>query len=158
MLNFVSSAMGVLNHPERVAVYPVEFGKSNVILWNNNVTINQIQSYISSITQWGFSIWGAGQIMNEVMYITQTAPTPISIIFFITDTSGPDLYYIKDYLDGWSPRVRITFVLVGPKADSAPLRKFSTKYHYIYWPDLSQPQPDNWAALSNLVYGCESLN
>uniref|UniRef100_A0A914YXW1 VWFA domain-containing protein n=1 Tax=Panagrolaimus superbus TaxID=310955 RepID=A0A914YXW1_9BILA len=73
-------------------------------------------------------------------------------MIFISDTSDIALKN-ADRLFSKLKGIRLTFILLGTNVDTTKLRNFTS--NFIYWPDLTQPQPDNWDLISYHAYGCD---
>uniref|UniRef100_A0A914QIR8 VWFA domain-containing protein n=1 Tax=Panagrolaimus davidi TaxID=227884 RepID=A0A914QIR8_9BILA len=80
---------------------------------------------------------------------------PVAAVIFISNTTDAAIAGADQYMS-FLKGVKITFVMLGSNVDSTKLTKFSS--NFIYWSDLSQPQPDNWDSLSYSAYGCDGKN
>uniref|UniRef100_A0A914YRI2 VWFA domain-containing protein n=2 Tax=Panagrolaimus superbus TaxID=310955 RepID=A0A914YRI2_9BILA len=149
-IGFISKSIGYLNHPERIQVtYYYIFAVS----WNDYYSIKQIQSKVLAVPRYGNQYSLRTKLQNIVAALSSfnVPPNNVAAIIFISDTSDAALvgaYQLMAYLTN----VRITFVLLGSNVDSSKLTQFSS--NFIYWSDLSKPQPDNWDNLSYAAYGC----
>uniref|UniRef100_A0AC35GWU5 VWFA domain-containing protein n=1 Tax=Panagrolaimus sp. PS1159 TaxID=55785 RepID=A0AC35GWU5_9BILA len=148
-LNFISAAIGNITHPERIAAIG---GYSQPVTWNSGLTISQIQAAVTGVSQSGpYSLKQQFAAILTNLQNTQTSNTPVGALIFISDTSDPALAGADQFLPQLT-NVRITFVLLGQNVDQTKLTQFSS--NFIYWSDLSQPQPDNWNNLYGPAYGC----
>uniref|UniRef100_A0AC34GUS0 VWFA domain-containing protein n=1 Tax=Panagrolaimus sp. ES5 TaxID=591445 RepID=A0AC34GUS0_9BILA len=149
-INFIKNAIGTLNHPERLRAeggYTAEFN------WNSGLSIAQEQSSFDFSQQTLMSYSLLQQFASLVTSVETLDATsdPIGALIFISDTSDRALANAARFLPQLSS-VRLTFVLIGPDADQTKLTNFSS--NFIYWTDLSQPQPDNWDSALYGAYGC----
>jgi hypothetical protein len=150
---FISNAIGALNYPKRLQLIAYSYGAFE--RWNNYDTITQIQlnllntqqnAYLYDLLQSQFSTL-ATQYTKLNSY-----GNPVAAVIFISNTSDNALAGADQYMS-FLKGVRITFVMLGSNADSTKLTKFSS--NFIYWSNLSQPQPDNWDSLRYSAYGCD---
>uniref|UniRef100_A0A914Y0Z8 VWFA domain-containing protein n=1 Tax=Panagrolaimus superbus TaxID=310955 RepID=A0A914Y0Z8_9BILA len=75
---------------------------------------------------------------------------------FISDTSDHALRNAMRFMPIFKNfNLQLTFVLLGSNVDSTKLTSFTT--NFIYWPDLTQPQPANWGNLYYTAYGCNGV-
>uniref|UniRef100_A0AC34G1G1 VWFA domain-containing protein n=1 Tax=Panagrolaimus sp. ES5 TaxID=591445 RepID=A0AC34G1G1_9BILA len=141
-LNFISSAIGALNHPERIQVLSVY---KDIIDWNNAFSIEQIQMTLRALPQNGpYSLRKQFYKLSTSLSNIQPTSNPVGAILFISDTSD-DALAGADFFMADLQNIRLTFVMLGKNVDSAKLSKFSN--NIISWTDLSMPQPDNWKAI-----------
>jgi hypothetical protein len=148
-LNFISNAIGNLNHPERIQVVGMY---NQPVPWNSGLSLTQIQAAVAGLPQ-------SGSYMLRLQFAAlatnlpnvQTTSYPIGALIFISDTSDQALANANVLFPQLSA-AKITFVLLGPNPNSTKLTQFSS--NFIYWTDLSKPQPDNWDASSYAAYGC----
>uniref|UniRef100_A0A914PL85 VWFA domain-containing protein n=1 Tax=Panagrolaimus davidi TaxID=227884 RepID=A0A914PL85_9BILA len=148
-LNFISNAIGNITHPERIAAIGAY---SQPVTWNSGLTIPQIQSAVTVVSQRG--LYNLRNQFAAILSNVQNTPLnniPVGALIFISDTSDPALAG-ADQLFNQLTNVRITFVLLGNSVDSSKLTQFSS--NFVSWRDLSQPQPDNWNNLYGPAYGC----
>uniref|UniRef100_A0A914QBR9 VWFA domain-containing protein n=1 Tax=Panagrolaimus davidi TaxID=227884 RepID=A0A914QBR9_9BILA len=152
---FISNAIGALNHPERLQL--IDFSSGVYERWNNYDTITQIQLNVLSIPQeYSYhplqSQFGALATQYTKLY---SYGNPVAAIIFISNTTDAAIAGADQYIS-FLKGVKITFVMLGSNVDSTKLIKFSS--NFIYWSDLSQPQPENWDSLSYSAYGCDGKN
>uniref|UniRef100_A0A914QUX3 VWFA domain-containing protein n=1 Tax=Panagrolaimus davidi TaxID=227884 RepID=A0A914QUX3_9BILA len=148
-LNFISSAIGNITHPERIAAIG---GYSQPVPWNSGLTISQIQTAVTGIQQSGpYSLRMQFAAILTNVKNTPLNNIPVGALIFISDTSTAALQG-ADQLFNQLKNVTITFVLLGNSVDSSKLTQFSS--NFIAWKDLSQSQPDNWNNLYGPAYGC----
>ncbi|KAE9546340.1 hypothetical protein FO519_010448, partial [Halicephalobus sp. NKZ332] len=156
-LNFISKAIGDMNHGERIAVIAralnsISFGQYNdtSIIQSTVKSWNQISDSFSLV-----------QILKpaygSIAFFGNTTSIPKKLIVFVSDTnsenaignSGTYVDLIKDH--GFD----ITFVLMGSNVDQAKLSNFSNSF--VNWTDMSQPEPSDWGNSYGNVYGCASI-
>uniref|UniRef100_A0A914QAK1 VWFA domain-containing protein n=1 Tax=Panagrolaimus davidi TaxID=227884 RepID=A0A914QAK1_9BILA len=148
-LSFISSAIGAINHPERIQAVGAF---DEVVQWNSGLTIAQIQSAVMTVTQGGaYRLRREFDALLTGLQSIQTGNTPVGAIIFIPDTSDQALLGANDTYNQLTG-VKITFVLLGPNPDQSKLTNFSS--NFITWRDLSQPQPHNWKNLYGPAFGC----
>uniref|UniRef100_A0A914PNT6 VWFA domain-containing protein n=1 Tax=Panagrolaimus davidi TaxID=227884 RepID=A0A914PNT6_9BILA len=148
-LNFISSAIGNITHPERIAAIG---GYFQPVSWNSGLTIPQIQTAVNGMQQGGpYSLRMQFAALLTTLQATSLNNIPVGALIFISDTSTAALQG-ADQLFNQLTNVRITFVLLGNSADSSKLTQFSS--NFITWSDLSQPQPTNWNNLYGPAYAC----
>uniref|UniRef100_A0AC34GUM5 VWFA domain-containing protein n=1 Tax=Panagrolaimus sp. ES5 TaxID=591445 RepID=A0AC34GUM5_9BILA len=151
-VNFISRIIGSINYPERIAVSGMYY---DPVTWNSGLTIPQIQTFVTYMHQSGpYSLRSQfGALTNNLQNI-QINNSPVGSVIFISDTSDAALDG-AEALFYQLQNVRITFVLLGSNVDATKLTKYSS--NFIYWSDLSQPQPDNWDNLFYHAYGCNGI-
>ncbi|KAE9547857.1 hypothetical protein FO519_008932 [Halicephalobus sp. NKZ332] len=49
---------------------------------------------------------------------------------------------------------QLTFFLLGPDVDASKLQNYTT--NFVYWKNMSNPQPDDWENIRMKAYGCEN--
>uniref|UniRef100_A0A914QA46 VWFA domain-containing protein n=1 Tax=Panagrolaimus davidi TaxID=227884 RepID=A0A914QA46_9BILA len=148
-LNFISSVIGNITHPERIAAVGMY---SQPIPWNSGLSLQLIQQAVVGMFQGGaYSLKQQFAAILTNLQNTQTGNTPVGALIFISDTSDQALADVANTF-GQLHNVRITFVLVGQNPDQNKLTQFSN--NFISWRDLSKPQPDNWDAQAAAAYGC----
>uniref|UniRef100_A0A914Q487 VWFA domain-containing protein n=1 Tax=Panagrolaimus davidi TaxID=227884 RepID=A0A914Q487_9BILA len=148
-LNFISSAIGNITHPERIAAIGAF---SQPVPWNSGLTIPEIQTAVTQMFKGGpYSLRNQFAALLTTLQATSLNNIPVGALIFISDTSDSALAG-ADQLFNLLTNIRITFVLLGNSVDSSKLTQFSS--NFINWSDLSQPKPDNWDALLNAAYGC----
>jgi hypothetical protein len=146
-LNFISSAIGNISHPERVEVMS---GYNETAYWYSGLTTDQIQSELLTLPQEGpYALRRQFAGIQVATMMTELINIPIAALIFISDTSDKALTFADS---SNLKNVELTFVLLGPNVDASKLTKFSS--NFIYWSDLSKPQPDNWDSEFSKAYGC----
>ncbi|KAE9546751.1 hypothetical protein FO519_010037, partial [Halicephalobus sp. NKZ332] len=155
-ITFLSSAISALNHAERISV---QSGSNALAPWNTYQNIQDILNQISTITQNtnnGFSLRDVLKSLYGQLVIAQNSTIPMAAILFVTDTTTPGSVDGTDPYAGYiiNMGVRITAILMGDKANQSTFPNITS--NIIKWPDLTQPQPDNWDSLSGAAYGCSN--
>ena len=157
VMNFVSSAIGQINHPERIQY---TFGSDASVIWKTATSISQIQSAVNSSIQNTDGTYHLADLLGGLYTAYQSTPQPlpkppIGALIFVSDTSSPANYADES---GFGTRLKnlgfsFTFVLLGPNIDQSKLTNYTT--NFITWTDLSQPQPDNWDNAYFNAYACK---
>uniref|UniRef100_A0A914QVV6 Uncharacterized protein n=1 Tax=Panagrolaimus davidi TaxID=227884 RepID=A0A914QVV6_9BILA len=151
-MNFIKSAIGSLNHPARLRA---EGGYGGEFNWKSGLSISQMQAAIDNAEQ-AFLPYSLLQQFSSLATSLETLNdynSNFGAMIFISDTSSGALAN-ADRLFSKLKGIRLTFVLLGPKAFSTNLRNFTS--NFLYWQDLSQPAPDNWNLILYHAYGCTS--
>lgn len=161
-MTFISNEIGKLNHPERVLVTdPYHYTISNYGTWYGPFSINRIQSQLPRYSfNYAYNLTFNLQLVYNAYIapyelLEQTLPQlPISILAFISDTTSPENYVGADKIVSMmkSIRMKLTFVLLGPKADQSVLTNYTN--NFVTWKDMSNPQPDNWDQVYLDAYNC----
>jgi hypothetical protein len=152
---FISNAIGALNHPERLQL--IDFDYEALEQWNNYDTITQIQLTLLKVSQNynSYSLQSQFNALATQYTNLNSYGKPVAAVIFISNTSDAAIAGADQYMS-FLKGVKITFVMLGSNVDSTKLTKFSS--NFIYWSDLSQPQPENWDSLSYSAYGCNGKN
>ena len=142
-----------MNHPERIRVS----GQYNpVVDWLYGSSMDQIIDTLNSIPQ----IAGSSRIAPQLSFIIDDLPKTrgsnmsVNAIIFVTDTSVSALQGFEDLIQYFT-EVQVTFIMMGSGLDTSRLRALSN--NFIYWTDLSQPQPENWNSVDLQAFGCMLL-
>uniref|UniRef100_A0A914QK86 VWFA domain-containing protein n=1 Tax=Panagrolaimus davidi TaxID=227884 RepID=A0A914QK86_9BILA len=153
-MSFISTAIGSINYPDRLLI---QGGFTDVASWNSHQTIPQLQAETNNIEQTQITYSLLRQVANLATNVNTTTTTnwPVGALIFISDTSNAALAHANVYFAKIPSNFMVTFVLLGQNADSSKLTNFSS--NFIYWSDLSKPQPDNWDTLSYTAYGCNGV-
>uniref|UniRef100_A0AC34FJ47 VWFA domain-containing protein n=1 Tax=Panagrolaimus sp. ES5 TaxID=591445 RepID=A0AC34FJ47_9BILA len=152
-MNFIKKSIAALNYPSRLRAEGVYGGEFN---WNSKLSISQMQSALDAAEDTGnmYSLLPQFSSLVTSFEALNNDSSNFGAIVFISNTfnseSIKNAYRLLPKLKG----IRLTFVLFGPNADARPLRNFTS--NFLYWQDLSQPQPDNWDLLSYHAYGCDA--
>uniref|UniRef100_A0A914Z3W2 Uncharacterized protein n=1 Tax=Panagrolaimus superbus TaxID=310955 RepID=A0A914Z3W2_9BILA len=151
-MNFIKTAIANLNNPQRIAA---EGGYGGEFTWNSKLSITQMQSALNLAEQISISYSLLAQFSSLATNFENLNDyyNLFGVLIFISDTSDTALKN-ADRLLSKLKGIRLTFVLLGPNVDSSKLTNFSS--NFIYWPDLTQPQPDSWDLLSYHAYGCDT--
>uniref|UniRef100_A0A914PI80 VWFA domain-containing protein n=1 Tax=Panagrolaimus davidi TaxID=227884 RepID=A0A914PI80_9BILA len=149
-LTFISSAIGNITHPERIAAIGAY---SQPVSWNSGLSLQQIQAAVTGVSQSGpYSLRMQFGTLVTNLQSTQTGNTHVGALIFISDTSDAALAGADQFLPQLT-NVRITFVLLGQNADQTKLTQFAS--NFIFWQDLSIPQPYFWNNdNATAAYGC----
>ena len=138
-----------MNHFERIQVVGAYYEPS---VWGSGLSLQQMQAAIKSTPQGGpYRLRNTLATFLTTLGSIQAGNTPIAALIFIPDTSDAALQGATQFIPALK-NVTLTFVLLGPDTDVSKLIQFST--NFIYWPDLSRSQPDNWDASAYAAYGC----
>uniref|UniRef100_A0A914PDR0 VWFA domain-containing protein n=1 Tax=Panagrolaimus davidi TaxID=227884 RepID=A0A914PDR0_9BILA len=109
-LNFISSAIGNINHPERIAAIG---GYSQPVPWNSGLFLQQIQSAVTRVQQNGpYMLRNQFALILTNLQDTPLNNIPVGALIFISDTSDSALAG-ADQLFNQLTNVKITFVLLG---------------------------------------------
>jgi hypothetical protein len=149
-MSFISSVIGSLNFPNRIRI---QGAYTDVASWNSGQNIAQMQNELLNSEQTANPYSLLLEFANLVNYLP-TNQWPVGALVFISDTSDQALKNAYRFIPQLS-NVRLTFVLLGTNVDSTKLTNFTS--NYIYWSDLSKPQPDNWDAVSASALGCKKI-
>uniref|UniRef100_A0A914ZH60 VWFA domain-containing protein n=1 Tax=Panagrolaimus superbus TaxID=310955 RepID=A0A914ZH60_9BILA len=152
-MTFISSVIGSINYPNRLRV---QGAYTDVASWNSGLSIVRMQTEINNTQQTAISYSLLQQFAGIVNNLNPTLGTnwPIGAMVFISDTSEPALRHAMRFKSQLSS-VQLTFVLLGSNVDSTKLTNFTT--NFIYWSDLTQPEPANWGNLYYTAYGCNGV-
>uniref|UniRef100_A0A914QY48 Uncharacterized protein n=1 Tax=Panagrolaimus davidi TaxID=227884 RepID=A0A914QY48_9BILA len=152
-MNFIKSAIGDLNYPNRLRA---EGGYGSEFNWKSGLSISQMQSAIDAAEQTSIPYSLLQQFSSLAISYENLNDynSRFGATIFISDTSDSALRNAERLFPKLKG-IRLTFVLLGPNVDSRKLRNFTT--NFLYWPDLSQPAPDNWDLLSYHAYGCKFI-
>ncbi|KAE9547157.1 hypothetical protein FO519_009631, partial [Halicephalobus sp. NKZ332] len=159
---FVVISIMYFNHPERVQLININdnFISKNYNwnhAYNNQALTGDITSRNRNLTI-GFNL---ATTLNKIgssyfsTSINKPIKDPVRAIVFISDTSNPENYEgagdAAEYLK--SLGYRLFFVLMGPDVDESKLTNYTTDF--IYWRNMSNPQPENWDQVRLQAYGCD---
>uniref|UniRef100_A0AC35F1X6 VWFA domain-containing protein n=1 Tax=Panagrolaimus sp. PS1159 TaxID=55785 RepID=A0AC35F1X6_9BILA len=149
-INFISSQISTINHPERIAAASVY---TDYVYWTPWNTIFQIQSDLQLIKESSnpYFLRDIFASLTSNVIDNSQSPYQMASIIFISDTSDNAINGAEAYMKNFG-LVRFTFILLGPYPDPNKLKQFSS--NFIYWRDLSQTQPENWGNFSSFAYGC----
>uniref|UniRef100_A0AC35G7I0 VWFA domain-containing protein n=1 Tax=Panagrolaimus sp. PS1159 TaxID=55785 RepID=A0AC35G7I0_9BILA len=149
-MNFIKSAIGSLNYPARLRA---EGGYGGEFSWNSGLSLAQMQLAIDAAEQafLSYSLLQQFSSLATSLEGLNDYNNNFGAIIFISDTSDSALIN-ADRLFSKLKGIRLTFVLLGPKAFSTNLRNFTS--NFLYWQDLSQSAPDNWDLILYHAYGC----
>lgn len=161
MFSFVKQAMDDFNHPERIQLVDINRGWINEDdNWNNIKSLSWLKNDVSfdGNSNLGFSL---NTTLNTLYdsYVSTTIEKPvndsITAIIFVTDTSSPDNYEGGEDVAQKLKNLgyKLFFVLMGPRVSEFKLLKYTT--NFIYWRNMSNPQPENWDEIKLQAYGCD---
>ncbi|KAE9548110.1 hypothetical protein FO519_008678 [Halicephalobus sp. NKZ332] len=152
-MSFVSTAIGQINHPERIQV--AESVGSMLSSWDEPMSIASIQDALSDYPQDQSMIFSLKESLEQLFQDGDGVQRSIGTLVFVSDTSTPGNYEgaedVAQLLK--NSGYKLTFILMGPNVDESKLTKYTT--NFIYWRNLSNPQPENWDQVKLGAYGCD---
>ena len=150
---FVQSEIGKINRPDRIQL--LNSGND----WNNDRNIDSIISMVNS----GYS--GSQFSLKDnlgVLYDTYRSrnrtefePPFVALVFIPTTATYENYGGADDTVQKLKAAgFQLTFFLLGPDTDEHKLTNYTT--NFVYWRNMSNPQPENWDQVRLQAYGCQN--
>ncbi|KAE9546860.1 hypothetical protein FO519_009928 [Halicephalobus sp. NKZ332] len=155
---FVKNEIGRMNRPDKIQLIESYIDGHERNDWNSIWNIENIQEdtdycRIADVT---FKLNITLQRLSNCYYRKNRAKyqSPYVALVFISTTESYENYggaddVVKKLKDAG---YQLTFILMGPNVNETKLTNYTT--NFVYWSDMSNPEPDNWDQVRLQVYGC----
>ncbi|KAE9547845.1 hypothetical protein FO519_008942 [Halicephalobus sp. NKZ332] len=155
---FIKNEVGRMNRPDKIQL--ISDHGDDWVDWNNGDNIEEIQNDIgdNSVRSGTFSLNTTLQTLSNAYYSqdrTEYQPPYTALVFIPTTASYENYGGAEEVAQNLTNAgFQLAFFLMGPDVDETKLTNYTT--NFIYWRDMSNPQPDNWDEVRLQAYGCQN--